>query len=358
MIRAGRTETKVRIGLCGLGSIGKHVGKLLLDHRRGFEIVGAATKETEAIGRPLSKVVGAEQESGPLVVENLDDVLAQEPSVVVYSTGSFLRDTVDDVIAVATAGAHLVSPCEELAFPYNRYPEHARRIDEAARASGVTIVGTGVNPGFIFDALLLTATGVCWDISAIRGRRIVDVIGFGENIHLRLGIGYTREEFERGHADRTIAGHVGFPESIELVCERLGLDLDGPVEEEFEPLVAETAAPTRYGEVEVGRTEGFIQRAIGRVRGEPSVQLELVLHLRPRSADLEPADSIEIDGIHPVRLTLKPGMDAILATSAQLVNSIPVVLNATPGLMSVKDLPPTTAWLGDLGRSVLRSHAG
>jgi len=350
---AAPTE-KVRVGLCGLGSIGKHVGKLLLDHRQGFEIVGAATKEAGAIGRPLKDVVGAKREAGPLVVEHLDDVLAQNPTVVVYSTGSFLRETADDIVAVATAGAHLVSPCEELAFPYNRFPEHARRIDEAARANGVTILGTGVNPGFIFDALLATATGVCWDVSAIRGRRVVDVVGFGENIHLRLGIGYTREEFERGHRDGTIAGHVGFPESIEMVCERLGLDLDGPVEEVFEPLVAETAAPTRYGAIEAGRTEGFIQRAIGTVKGETRVQLELVLHLRPQSAGVEPADTIEIDGLHPVRLTLKPGMDAILATSAQLVNSIQVVLNSSPGLKSVKDLPPTAAWLNGLARDALR----
>ena len=348
------TNEDVRIGLCGLGSIGKHVGRLLLDHRRGFEIVGAATKETEAIGLPLGEVVGAREKGGPTVVESLDEILSQRPEVVVYSTGSFLRDTADDVIAVASAGSNLVSPCEELAFPFNRFPDHARRIDEAARINGVTILGTGVNPGFIFDALLATATGVCWDVSAIRGRRVVDVMGFGENIHLRLGVGYTREEFEEGHKDGTIAGHVGFPESIEMVCERMGLDLDGPVDERFEPLVAETAAPTRYGQVEAGRTEGFIQRAIGTVEGEARVQLELVLHLRPHSAGVEPADTIEIDGLHPVRLTLKPGMDAILATSAQLVNSIQVVLNSSPGLKSVKDLPPTTAWLHGLGRDALR----
>jgi len=353
-VAAGQHRDGVQIGLCGLGSIGKHVGRLLLDHRRGFQIVGAATKEPDAIGAPLSRVVNAERESDVLVVEELADVLAAEPDVVVYSTGSFLRDTAEDVIAIVSAGANIVSPCEELAFPFNRFPEPARRIDEAARANGVTVVGTGVNPGFIFDALLATATGVCWDMTAIHGRRVVDVIGFGENIHLRLGIGYTNEEFVQGHEDGSIAGHVGFPESIEMICERLGLPLDGPVEEVFEPLITETAAPTRYGEVEIGRTEGFIQRATGTVAGEPRVQLELVLHLRPRAAGFEPSDSIEIDGVHPVRLTMKPGMDAILATSAQLVNSIPVVLRAPPGLKSVKDLPPTTAWLGDLHQSVLR----
>lgn len=355
---SSRREQTASIGLCGLGSIGSHVGKLLLDHRRGFEIVAAATQESDAIGKELGEVVGAEADGGPVVVASLDDVLAEDPDVVVYSTSSFMRDTATDVLAVASAGAHLVSPCEQLAFPYRRFAEEAARIDTAARENGVTIVGTGVNPGFIFDALLLTATGVCWDVAAIRGRRVVDVVGFGENIHLRLGIGYTPDAFDRGHADGTIAGHVGFPESIEMVCERLGLELDRPVQETFEPFVAETPAPTKYGQVDRGRTEGFVQRAVGTIAGESRIQLELVLHLRPQSAGFEPSDSIEIDGIHPVRLTLKPGMDAILATSAQLVNCIPVVLNTSPGLLSVKDLPPTTAWLGDLADSAIRSRPG
>lgn len=341
------SDRPVRIGLCGLGTIGRAAARLLLDHRRGFEIVAAATKEPEAIGRPLHDVAGASTAAGPDVVDDLSAVLAEHPDVVVYATGSFLRDTADDVLACARAGVDLVSPCEELAFPFDRFPDAARRIDAAAREGGATILGTGVNPGFIFDSLLLAGTGAAWDATAIRGRRVVDVAGFGQNIHLRLGIGYTPEEFDEGHRTGSIAGHVGFPESIQLVCERLGLELDGDVREEFEPYVAETDAPTTYGAVEAGRTEGFVQRATGTVDGEPRIQLELILHLRPEIEGLEAVDSFEIDGAHPVNLTLRPGMDAIPATSAQLVNSIPGVLAASPGVKSVKDLPAAAAWLGD-----------
>lgn len=336
----------MRVGICGLGSIGRAAAQLLLDHRQGVEVVAAATKEEGAIGRPLGEYVGAAEGPGPVIVDDLGAVIEARPEAIVFATGSFLSQTEDDVVAIAESGIDVVSPCEELAFPFNRFPESAARIDAAARASGATVLGTGVNPGFIFDGLLSTATGVCWDIDSIRGRRIVDVVGFGENIHLRLGIGYTLEEFERGHAEGSIAGHVGFPESIEMVCERLGLVLDGPVEERFEAMVAETPAPTRYGEVPVGKTEGFVQRATGTVDGKPIVEFELVLHLRPQAAGMEPADSFEIEGIHPVRLTLSPGMDAIPATSAILVNSLPVVAKADPGLKSVKDLPTAGAWLG------------
>jgi 4-hydroxy-tetrahydrodipicolinate reductase len=306
------------------------------------------------MGRPVREVVGVAAGDGPVVADSVDALLEARPEAVVLATGSFLPDVVDDVLACARAGVDLVSPCEELAYPFTRDPELAGRIDEAARAGGATILGSGVNPGFIFDALLATATGVCWDVTAIRGRRVVDTVGFGENIHLRLGIGYTREEFEDGHAGGRIAGHVGFPESIQIVCERLALPLDGPIEETFEPLIAETPAPTRYGEVAPGRTEGFVQRAIGRVRGEELVRFELLLHLRPRAAGFEPADTLEVDGTHPVRLTLNPGMDAVLATSAELVNSLPALLRAEPGLKTVTDLPAATAWLGALDDPVAR----
>lgn len=343
-----------RIGLCGLGSIGKAVARLLIDHRDGFEIVGAATKEPADIGRPLGEVCGAAKENATVVTDDLSAVLAESPDIVVLATGSFLSETLEDVLACAQGGVDVTSPCEELAFPFNRFPEEAGRIDAAARAGGAAILGTGVNPGFIFDGLLTTATGVAWDIEAIRGRRVVDVSGFGENIHLRLGIGYTQEEFDAGHESGEIAGHVGFPESIEMVCERLGVSLDGPVEESFEPMVAETAAPASYGEVPAGKTEGFVQRAVGTVGGEAWIGFELVLHLRPQEAGFEPADTFEIDGIHPVRMTLSPGMDAIPATSAELVNSIPVVMRSEPGLRSVKDLPISAAWLGGLRRDLFR----
>jgi hypothetical protein len=343
-----------RIAVCGLGTIGSQVARLLLEHRKGVELVGAASKDDAQIGRPLREVLGLPGDGGPVVSDSVDALIAERPEAIVLATGSFLPDVVDDVLACANAGVSVVSPCEELAFPYTRDAEVAGRIDAAAKSGGATILGSGVNPGFIFDTLVATATGVAWDVTGIRGRRVVDTVEFGQNIHQRLGIGYTAEEFDAGHTDGSIAGHVGFPESIQIVAERLGVQLDGPVEENFEPLVAETPAPTKYGQVDAGRTEGFIQRASGRVDGETFIEYELLLHLRPREAGYEPADTFTIDGLHPVHLTLSPGMDAVLATSAELVNSLPGLLHAEPGLKTVKDLPAATAWLGEIDKSLFR----
>ena len=256
-----------RIAVCGLGTIGSQVARLLIEHRRGRRAGRRGEQGPRQIGRPLHEVLGLE---GTLPGRRgfHRPLLAAKPDAIVLATGSFLPDVLDDVLACARAGVNVVSPCEELAYPYTRDPAAAEAIDAAARAGGATILGSGVNPGFIFDTLVATATGVAWDVKQIRGRRVVDTYEFGQNIHLRLGIGYTQEEFDSGHDDGSIAGHVGFPESIQIVCERLGVTLDHPVEEKFEPLIAETPAPTKYGEVDAGRTEGFVQIATGVVGGE------------------------------------------------------------------------------------------
>ena len=310
-------------------------------------VVGASTLEESDVGQSLHSIAGADASDSPSVVGSLDEVLSAAPDVIVLSTGSFLSDVAEDVLACIGAGASVVSPCEELAYPARRDPALAKRIDDAARSANVSVLGTGISPGFLFDSLLCAASGACWDIQSIRGRRVVDVVGFGENIHLRLGIGYTEEQFLQGHREGTIAGHVGFPETIAMVCRRVGLELDEPVQQLFEPMIAETPAPTRYGAVNPGHTEGFVHRAIGRVGGEDFINFELLLHLRPEVAGFRATDSLELDGTHPVRLTLDPGMSPLYATAAMLVNSIPALRAFAPGLKAVTDLPAAT-WIADI----------
>lgn len=335
----------VRVALGGLGTIGLAAARLLHEHRPVAEIVAAASKDPVQVGRALGELTGSATPA-PQVVGSLEEMVASRPDVVLLSTGSFIAEVTPQVLTCVRAGANVISPCEELAFPFRRFPGQAGEIENSARESGVTVLGTGLNPGLIFDSLLAAATGGSWDVTRISGRRVVDVTGFGENIHLRLGIGYTLEEFEDGHRNGTVAGHVGFPESIEIVCERLGVLLEGAVEQSFEPLIARSPAPTRYGAVPAGKTEGFVQTAVGRARGSDFIQLQLVLHLRPRQAGFVPSDSFTIDGKAPIHLTIEPGLDPVVATSAQLVNSIPSVLAAGPGLKTVKDIPAPAAWLG------------
>lgn len=339
----------MRIGILGTGGVARHAVQLL-DGRdlRGVEIVGAATVDPSLIGGDLADVIGASTLSDVPIFGTLDELLAAEPDVIIDASRSFLSQIVDDVVSCVEAGVDFVSSCEELAYPMPERADDWERIDAAARRGGATVLGTGVNPGLIFDQLVLDCAGACWDVRSIWGRRVVDVSGFGEQIHQRLGIGYTAEAFDRGHETGTIAGHVGFPESVSMVVDGLGLQLDEPVTQTFEPYVAQTPAPTSYGEVPTGATEGFLHSAVGRVGGSDFIRFQLLLHLRPKASGFDPGDAIRIEGRHPVNLQIAPGMSALDATAAHVVNSIPIVVRAAPGVWSVSDLPRATAWLGGL----------
>ena len=342
--------TAIRIGLVGLGTIGSHIARLLLDYRHGFEIVGASTLDPYMHGKRLHEAVGARTPSDVVVADTVSQVLARGPDIVLHATQSFLKDVADHILACIDSGTNVISCTEELAYPRRTDCELAKKLNEAAIVADVTVVGSGVNPGFLFDSLLAKVTGICWNVDSIVGRRVVDVSGFGKEIHERLGIGYTVDKFEHGHRGGTIAGHVGFPESISIVFHALGLSLDGEVEETFEPLIAPEAVSTTYGVVAAGETEGFIQRAIGRWQGQDYIQLELVLHLQPEVRGFTLEDTLKIEGKQPVNLSLTPGPSALLSTSANIVNSIPSVLAAPPGVRNVTELTPPAAWLGGLDR--------
>ena len=340
------------IGMIGSGGVARHAARLLLNHRSDYDLVGVCSADPDAIGRDMAEIAGAPSAKPIPVVGELSELLAMGPVAVVDGSRSFLHQLVDDVVECAEAGVNFVSACEELAHREPGREADWDRIDEAARRGGASVLGTGVNPGFIFDFLVLAASGLCWDIGRIKGRRVVDVSGFGRDIHRRLGIGYTLDEFNAGHADGSIAGHVGFPESIRMVVEGLGLELDGPVTQEFVPYIAADDAPTLYGAVPAGSTEGFLHTARGRANGDEFMTLDLLLHLRPEAAGHEVGDSVDIEGEHPIHVRFRPGNDALYATSAHLVNSIPTVIDAPAGIRPVSELPAARAWLGGLSAAV------
>ena len=342
----------VPIGIIGSGGVARHAVRLLLNHRRDYELVGVCSADPDAIGRDMAEIAGVISNKPIPVVGGLSELLSLGPVAVIDGSRSFLHLLADDVVACAEAGVNFVSACEELAHREPGREADWDRIDEAAKRGGVSVLGTGVNPGFIFDFLVLAASGLCWDIGRITGRRVVDVSGFGQDIHRRLGIGYTLDEFNAGHADGSIAGHVGFPESIRMVVEGLGLTLDDAVAQEFIPYVATEPAPTLYGAVPDGSTEGFLHTARGCVNGEEFMTLDLLLHLRPEEAGHEVGDSIDIEGEHPIRIRFRPGNDALYATSAHLVNSVPTVIDAPPGIRPVSQLPAARAWLGGLSAAI------
>jgi 4-hydroxy-tetrahydrodipicolinate reductase len=266
-------------------------------------------------------------------------VLQVPADIAVIATTSFLRDVVEDIRAAVQANLNVICTGEEMLFPWIVDRRIAEELDNFARERNVSVLGAGANPGFIFDALVLTAAGAAWDVESIHGQRVVNCSHFSATILRRLGFGYSAEEFRSGALAGTIYGHIGFPQSISLVAAGLGVEIQ-KIEKSLEPFIAEKAYSMDHLLVEAGQTVGFLQKAVGYVDGKPWYVADFIGHADPVSAGFELRDSIDIEGYAPVHLAVTPGFNPHLTSAAILANSLRRIKDARPGLVTIADLPP------------------
>jgi 2,4-diaminopentanoate dehydrogenase len=227
----------------------------------------------------------------------------------------------------------VVSTCEELAFPYLKHAQLAQQLDEAAERAGVSILGTGVNPGFVLDRLVATAAQVCGPVRHVRAERVVDARTRREALQRKVGAGLTEAQFDE-MVEKEQLGHVGLLESAALAALGLGLDCDD-FEEEIAPVVAEEDVTGGAFVVKAGRVAGISQTAVGLQDGQERVRLELTIAL-----GAEPQrDRIVIDSDPRVVLEIQEGIAGDRATANLLVNAAPRVAAAEPGLLTVLELP-------------------
>ena len=316
----------VRAVLFGIGPIGAAIGRLAAQ-RDEIELAGAIDSAPDKAGRRLYDVLEMEPPAGkpnPVIEADAAAVLAAtKPDVVLHATGSYLPDTAPQLIACAQAGANVVSTCEELSYPWLRHPELAKQLDAEAKANRVTLLGTGINPGFIMDTLAVTLSGVCQTIERIRLTRIVDVGTRRPQLQRKVGVGLSAEEFREKAASGRF-GHVGLKESCWLIAAALGWRFD-ELTETLEPV----AGPDGTG-------VGQLQTVRGVIAGRPVI--EAVVQM---SIDAErPRDEIEIEGTPSVRMVLEGGVPGDQATPSVIVNAIPGVIAHGGGLATMLDLPP------------------
>jgi hypothetical protein len=239
----------------------------------------------------------------------------------------------DQLLACLDAQACIVSTCEELSYPYRTYPELAAKLDASAREMGVALIGTGVNPGFVMDKLVVTLAAVSQKIEHARAVRIVDAGKRRLPLQKKVGAGLTVEEFRERVRAGTIK-HVGLPESVALVADSLHLGVD-EITETIEPVVASERVQTEFLAVEAGQAAGVHQIARGLASGQERVYLELQMYVGAK----EPADTVELKGHPHIRLVIPGGSPGDIATASVVVNTIPVILDAPAGLRTSRDLP-------------------
>jgi 2,4-diaminopentanoate dehydrogenase len=279
-------------------------------------------------------VVGASDAPwGVTISDNAEEVLAQAADIVMHTTSSSLEKVTEQLIECLKAGSCVVSTCEELSFPYRTHPELAERIDQEAKDWGVALVGTGINPGFILDKLVITLAAVSQRIEHVKGVRIVDASKRRFPLQKKIGAGMSVEEF-RGKVAEGVIKHVGLPESVAMVADSLGLAVD-EITETIEPRVATERVQTEFLTVEAGQAAGVHQIGRGLSGGKEVIYLELQMYVGAK----DPADTITLTGLPNISLTIPGGSHGDIATASVAVNSIPAILDAPAGLRTARDLP-------------------
>jgi 4-hydroxy-tetrahydrodipicolinate reductase len=316
----------------GLGPIGTAISRLLIQ-RPDWIIVDAIDIDPTKQGRDLGEIANLEQRLGILVHGSLPAFRPQEIDVAFLTTVSTFPEVLPMLETLVQAGINVVASTEELFFPYYRYASQAIALDTLAKHHGVSILGTGLNPGFIMDTLVLTLTSMCQQITRIAVTRVVNAAGRRPSLQKQIGIGLSPEIFTEEATHHRI-GVVGLVDSVAFLAHVLRWRLDD-VKERFVPVIANKRLTAARRQVEVGQVCGIRHTVKGIAHGKEVVSLDVRMYLEAENA----RDLIYIEGAPTFEATLKsPDIDDV-AAAALLVNMAPLVQQAQAGLLTMNSLP-------------------
>jgi 2,4-diaminopentanoate dehydrogenase len=319
----------------GLGPMGLAALRTTLA-RREARLVAAVDLRDELVGRDAGELAGIGRLGVPVSPDLRAATSAGSADVVLLCTGSHLRDVADQVIECVAWGAAVVSSCEELAYPWFHHPDEARRLDQAAQDAGRAIIGTGVNPGFAMDALVLAVSGIVECVAGVTVHRVVDASTRRGPLQLKVGAGIDVEEFEARKAGGRI-GHVGLVESAAMLGAGFGWPLDR-IEESLDPVLAREDMSTDVAHVPAGAVAGIHQRVVAAAGDREVITLDLRMYVGAE----DPGDTVRLHGDPPIVARLQ-GLHGDLATAAIIANAAFVAPRLGPGLRTMLDLLPLRA---------------
>jgi 4-hydroxy-tetrahydrodipicolinate reductase len=323
----------IRVLHMGLGPIGLAVVRQIAV-RKGFKSVGAVDIDPAKIGTDLGEVAGLEKKLRVIVSDKLKATIKEtKPDVVVHCTSSSLRRVMPQFEEILKARVPVVSTTEELSYPYQANKKLAKELDAMARKAGVAIVGTGVNPGFVMDALPITLTGVCERVQAIHVDRVQDASVRRLPFQQKIGSGLTPEEFQ-AKVDAGTVRHVGLAESIAMIADAMHWKLDD-ITDEIAPKIATKPVSSQFLTVKKGQVCGIIQDGIGYRDGVPII----TLHMEAYLGAPESFDAVRIEGSPELAMKIAGGVHGDVATASITVNTLPKVIAAPAGLQTMRSLP-------------------
>lgn len=341
-------KENVKIIIWGLGSMGKGMAELLLT-KKGVDIVGAVARG-EKIGKSMYEHIGIKKDDKKdVIMGSYDDIITEKAAdVVLICTDSFTKGVFDKCKFVLEKKINVITTAEEMAYPQAQEPELAKELDKIAKENGVTILGTGINPGLIMDLLVITLTGACYDVEHIEAKRVNNLSPFGPAVMTEQGVGLTAKDFNEKNESGELAGHVGFAESVNMITHALGWKLSDEVKLSKSPIVSNVYRKAPNAEVQAGDVAGVNMLGYGYVDGELKIEMIHPQQVEPQLEGVETGDYIKIKGNPDISMAINPEVPGGIGTIAMCVNMIPQVINSRPGLKTMIDLPVPRAILGDM----------
>ena len=342
-------KNKVRVIVWGLGSMGSGIAKMVLA-KKGFTITGAIDMDPNKVGKKLYEILGVERtEDNDVVICRTPEEVIKEGAadIALLATASFTKVVFPQIVMCAEKGINVISTAEEMSYPKALDPELSAEMDRVAKENNVAILGTGINPGFVMDLLVIALTGVCEEVNNIKVSRVNDLACFGKAVMVEQGIGLTKDQFINGVEDDSIAGHVGFIQSFGMFEEAFNMKFD-KIEQTKEPIITDIPRATDIVSVAAGDVAGCKQKGYAYVNDKLFIEMEHPQQIHPQMANVETGDYITIEGNPNINLHISPEIGGGIGTIAICVNMIPHVLNAAPGLKTMLDLPVPAAIMGDV----------
>jgi hypothetical protein len=339
---------KIKVISYGIGAVGGFIAKFLLE-KEGVEIVGAVDVAKDKVGKDLGEALDLKQKVGIKISENLESVLQKtKADIVIHTTSSFLKDTYPQIASILKHGVNVISTCEELSYPYVSEPKLAEELDALAKKHDATVLGTGINPGFLMDTLVIALTSPCEKIEKIEVTRIMNAGTRRLPFQKKIGAGLAVEEFQQKIEKKQITGHVGLEQSIAMIASALAWKLDKILVQSVEPVIAKKTVESKDIKVNAGKVAGLKQKAKGLMKNREVIALDFQAYIGAE----EEYDAITIRGVPNINQKIQPCVHGDTGTVAVVVNAIPKVINAPAGLFTMKDMPVPSATPEDMRKYI------
>jgi hypothetical protein len=323
----------LKVAIVGLGPVGQSVARAVLQ-TPALKLVAATDPAPLYAGKDLGAVLSLPRKLKVKVEGEPERFFKKVRADVAFvCTSSLLKDVKGPIAALLGRRVNVLTTCEELAWPVPARAAAFRELDRLAKRKKVSVLATGVNPGFAMDSLALALTAPCARVRRVSVTRVVDAAARKLPLQRRVGAGLNLGQFRRAVTEGTVR-HVGLVESAQMIADALGWKLER-VDETIEPAIAPRDLDTEYLRIPAGAAAGIRQAVRAYRGGELAVSLDLQVYVGAES----PRDHVLVDGDPPVDATIAGGVNGEVAAAAVLLNSLPRLLAAPAGLLTVKDLP-------------------